>query len=296
MKIMLRYFIVVLLLAALVVVPGCDSFYDASSNSNAQSSTNVIPSNSSSAETASTAEEYLILSDRPDFGELEGFTGELEQYGELDSLGRCTPALICLSLETVPTEGRGQIGHVMPTGYQSVQYDCVPGGWLYNRCHMVAFQLAGQNDNVQNLITGTRRMNTVMKLFEDAIRSYIMSSGNHVMYRVSPDFVGDDLVARGIRLEALSVEDGGSGISYDIYIPNVQDGIVIDYATGESYQEGEQETPPSVMETESDFILNTNTKRFHKPDCTNAGFIKESNRQNVTAKRSDLVDHGYQPW
>ena len=283
----LKRFIATLFLAALVALSGCGVPSDAIDESHILSYTNAVsPDVEGNTETSSGIEEYLVLSDRPDFGELEGFAGELEQYGGLDLLGRCTPALVCLGLETVPTEGRGQIGHVMPTGYHSVQYDCVPGGWLYNRCHMVAFQLAGQNDNVQNLITGTKRMNTVMKRFEDAIRSYIVGSGNHVMYRDSPDFSGNDLVARGVRLEALSVEDGGAGISYDVYIPNVQPGIVIDYATGYSYLDDTQETSPTVNESESTYILNTNTMRFHKPDCRNAQTIKESNRQDITAKRS----------
>ena len=296
MKMTLIRLITVLLLAVLLALPGCGPVYDAGNNSHIQSSASTAsPGGEGSAEAPGGVEEYLVLSDRPDFGELEGFAGELERYGDLDVLGRCTPALVCLGLETVPTEGRGQIGHVMPTGYHSVRYDCVPGGWLYNRCHMVAFQLAGQNDNVQSLITGTKRMNTVMKRFEDAIRSYIVGTGNHVMYRVSPDFSGDDLVARGVRLEALSVEDGGAGISYDVYIPNVQDGIVIDYVTGESWLEGAQETSLTANESESAYILNTNTMRFHEPDCKNAQPIKESNRQDVTAKRSALIAQGYEP-
>lgn len=294
MRTTLKRFIVTLLVVALVVLPGCASLYDAVDGSHIQPGASSVSSDgTSSVETNSSVEEYLVLSDRPDFGVLDGFVGDLEQYGDLDLLGRCTPALVCLGLETVPTEGRGQIGHVMPTGYHSVQYDCVPGGWLYNRCHMVAFQLAGQNDNVQNLITGTKRMNTVMKRFEDAIRAYIVGTGNHVMYRVSPDFSGDDLVARGVRLEALSVEDGGTGISYDIYIPNVQDGVVIDYATGESWLEGESGS--DVIANETMYVLNTNTKKFHRADCSSVASIKDKNRENSHQDRSALIAQGYDP-
>ncbi|WP_261428716.1 DNA/RNA non-specific endonuclease [Xiamenia xianingshaonis] len=181
----------------------------------------------------------------------------------------------------------------MPTGYHSVQYDCVPGGWLYNRCHLVAFQLAGQNDNIQNLITGTRRMNLVMKRFEDAIRTYIEGTGNHVLYRVSPDFAGDELVARGVRIEALSVEDGGAGISYDVYIPNVQDGVVIDYATGESRLDGED--APDAAVGEVTYVLNTNTKRFHRPGCSSADEIKDKNREDSDLGRDEIVELGYAP-
>ncbi len=295
MRMMLKRLVAILLAAALAVLPGCaapggspdpgDTRLDHSASSSDSSSSAVTPSEADG--------DFQIVSQRPDFGELEGFAEELELYGELDSLGRCTPALVRLGLETVPTEGRGQIGSIMPTGYHSVQYDCVPGGWLYNRCHMVAFQLAGQNDNIRNLITGTRQMNLVMKRFEDAIRVYIEGTGNHVIYRVSPDFAGDELVARGVRIEALSVEDGGAGVSYDVYIPNVQDGIVIDYATGESRLEGED--APGAAAGEATYVLNTNTKRFHRPDCASVDEIKDKNRENSDLGRDGIVELGYEP-
>ena len=161
--------------------------------------------------------------------------GTFEDYSELDSLGRCGAALACVGEETMPTEERGDISDVYPTGWNQEEYDFVDGGVLYNRCHLVAFSLAGENDNELNLITGTRYLNVEGMLpFEEQILDYIEETGNHVLYRVTPIFEEDELLARGVHLEAWSVEDDGEGVCFNVYCYNVQPGVSIDYATGEN--------------------------------------------------------------
>ena len=184
-------------------------------------------------------EPYVILQDnQPDF-DLEDLTLEpFETYSELDSLGRCGVAYANICLEIMPTEPRGDIGQVKPSGWQTVKYDCVEGKYLYNRCHLIGYQLAGENANKQNLITGTRYMNvTGMLPFENMVDDYVEDTENHVLYRVTPVFDGDNLVASGVQMEAFSVEDEGEGVCFNVFVYNVQPGIVINYATGESWEE-----------------------------------------------------------
>lgn len=171
----------------------------------------------------------------PGFTEDEITSAYFESYSPLDDYGRCTEAFACLGLETAPTEERGEIGYVKPSGWRTYKYDCVDGKYLYNRCHLIGFQLSGENANVRNLITGTRYMNVDGMLpFENMVDDYIEETGNHVMYRVTPIFVGDELVARGVQMEAYSVEDDGDGICFNVYCFNAQPGVTINYATGES--------------------------------------------------------------
>ena len=161
--------------------------------------------------------------------------GAFEDYSELDSLGRCGAALACVGEETMPTEERGDISDVYPTGWNQEEYDFVDGGVLYNRCHLIAFSLAGENDNELNLITGTRYLNVEGMLpFEERILDYIEETGNHVLYRVTPVFEDDEPLARGVHMEAWSVEDDGEGVCFNVYCYNVQPGVSIDYATGEN--------------------------------------------------------------
>ncbi len=184
-------------------------------------------------------EPYVILQgNQPDF-DLEDLTLEpFENYSELDSLGRCGVAYANICLDTMPTEPRGEIGQVKPTGWQTVKYDCVDGKYLYNRCHLIGYQLAGENANRQNLITGTRYLNvTGMLPFENMVDDYVEETENHVLYRVTPIFVGSNLVASGVQMEAFSVEDEGEGVCFNVYVYNVQPGVVIDYATGDSWEE-----------------------------------------------------------
>ena len=159
-----------------------------------------------------------------------------ESYAPLDSLGRCGVAFACLCKETMPTEKRGEIGQVRPSGWHTVKYATVDGKYLYNRCHLIGYQLSAENANTRNLITGTRYLNTQGMLpFENLVADYIKETGNHVLYRVTPIFSGDDLVAKGVEMEAWSVEDRGDGVCFHVYCYNNQPGIQIDYATGDSH-------------------------------------------------------------
>ena len=161
---------------------------------------------------------------------------DYETYSELDDLGRCGPAEASVGLELMPTEKRGSISSVKPTGWVQNKYDWVDGKSLYNRCHLIGYQLSGENANWLNLITGTRYLNVDGMLpFENMVADYVKETGNHVLYRVTPIFDGEDLVARGVQMEAYSVEDQGDGVSFNVYCYNVQPGVEIDYQTGENW-------------------------------------------------------------
>lgn len=234
-----------------------------------------------------------VYGNAPAFTDEDKARGGFEDYSELDSLGRCGAAFALIGTETMPTEERGSIGEVKPSGWHTVRYNgLVDGNYLYNRCHLIGFQLAGENANPLNLITGTRYMNTDGMLpFENQVADYVRKTQNHVLYRVTPVFEGDELVARGVQMEAWSVEDSGCGVSFNVFCFNVQPGIDIDYATGDSKLSGEQAT----YEQERDYVLNTGTKKFHLPSCDSVADMKASNRQDAHAKRSDLVSQGYEP-
>lgn len=176
-----------------------------------------------------------INDDVPFFTEEEIVTESYEIYYDMDDLGRCTLTIACIGQDLMPTEDRGSIGQVKPSGWQSVKYDIVDGKYLYNRCHLIGFQLTGENANVNNLITGTRYLNVIGMLpFEDMVADYVKETGNHVMYRVTPIYQGDELVARGVLMEGYSVEDEGEGICFCIYAYNNQPGVIINYADGTS--------------------------------------------------------------
>lgn len=180
---------------------------------------------------------YVVLSGNvPFFLEEEYTTESYEYYSELDELGRCGAAEACIGVDLMPTEARGDIGSVKPTGWHSVKYDIVDGKYLYNRCHLIGFQLAGENANKKNLITGTRYLNVEGMLpFENMVADYVKETENHVLYRVTPIFEDEDLVAQGVVMEGWSVEDDGDGICFCIFAYNAQPGITIDYATGDSW-------------------------------------------------------------
>lgn len=180
--------------------------------------------------------EYVIINNNEPFFEEEDInTTSFEEYNELDSLGRCGVAFANISIDLMPTEERGSIGSVKPSGWHTVKYDIVDGKYLYNRCHLIGYQLTGENANKENLITCTRQMNVGAMLdFENEVADYIKETNNHVLYRATPIFEGDNLIASGVLLEGLSVEDNGEGIKFNVYLYNIQDGITIDYATGES--------------------------------------------------------------
>ncbi len=176
-----------------------------------------------------------INNNKPNFKEEDKTTKSFEKYSNLDSLNRCGVAYANVSKETMPTEERGRIGMIKPSGWHTVKYNNVDGKYLYNRCHLIGYQLTGENANEKNLITCTRYMNTVGMLeFENKVANYVKETNNHVLYRVTPIFEGNNLLASGTQMEAYSVEDQGKGISFNVYVYNIQEGITIDYKTGES--------------------------------------------------------------
>ena len=209
---------------------------------NAEADTDVLPEYADAG--AESVEEipefsdvaYVAVNDNVPFFRQEEYTTEsFEEYAELDELGRCGVTMACIGVDIMPTEERGEIGSVKPTGWHSVKYDIVEGKYLYNRCHLIGFQLAGENANKRNLITGTRYLNIEGMLpFENLVADYVKETENHVLYRVTPLFDGDNLVAHGVLMEGYSVEDDGEGVCFCVYAYNAQPGITINYATGES--------------------------------------------------------------
>lgn len=260
-----------------------------------------------------------VNGNQPYFTEADLTTQSFESYSELDSLGRCGVAYANVGQDLMPTEPRGEIGSVKPTGWHLVKYDNVDGKYLYNRCHLIAYMLAAENANPQNLITGTRYLNTQGMLpFETKVSDYVKSTGNHVLYRVTPIFEGDNLLANGVLMEAYSVEDDGAGICFCIFAYNVQPGIGIDYAAGDNWAESsmasQEAAEPVIVETPTPqpentrqivqetsvpqgttYVLNTNTMKFHYPDCSSVDQMKEKNKQIYTGNREDVINMGYVP-
>lgn len=243
---------------------------------------------------------YIILNDnQPVFAELT--TESYEYYSDLDNLGRCGIAESCIGKDLMPTEKRGSIGTVKPTGWQTVKYDNVDGKYLYNRCHLIGFQLTAENANEKNLITGTRYLNVDGMLpFENMVADYIKETNNHVMYRVTPIFEGNNFVASGVQMEAYSVEDNGEGICFNVFCYNVQPGIIINYADGSSsaaevVSENPIETSGATASENKTYILNTKTKKFHLPSCTAVDQMADSNKQEYISSREEIINRGYVP-
>lgn len=250
------------------------------------------------------AEPYTeINSNIPFFTESDKQSVEaFEYYSDLDDLGRCGPAYANICVELQPTEERGTIGNVRPSGWHTVKYnEIIDGNYLYNRCHLIGYQLAGENANEKNLITGTRYLNVIgMLYFENMVDDYVEQTHNHVLYRVTPIFCDNDLVARGVQMEAWSVEDSGSGICFNVFCYNVQPGIVIDYSSGESYidntvqeEHENNELGNLVTPQEDTYILNTNTRKIHLPSCSSVNDMTEKNKQEYTGDLNDLLANGY---
>lgn len=240
---------------------------------------------------------YIVLDEnKPRFTDDELVTDSYEFYSELDALGRCGYAMACVGVDIMPTEERGSIGQVKPSGWQTVKYDFVDGKYLYNRCHLIGFQLTGENANPRNLITGTRYLNVEGMLpFENMIADYVKETENHVIYRVTPIYDGDNLVASGVQMEAISVEDNGEGICFNVYAYNNQPGVIIDYATGESRAASEKNETQQPQAGTQSYILNTNSKKIHTPDCDLAKDIKPNNKKASTDTRQSLISQGYSP-
>lgn len=220
-----------------------------------------------------------------------------ETYANLDYLGRCGTALALIGKDIMPTDERGEIGQVKPTGWQTAKYDFIDGKYLYNRCHLIGWQLTGENANNKNLITGTRYMNVEGMLpFENMVDDYIEETKNHVLYKVTPVFKGKELVARGVQIEAYSVEDGGEGICFNVYCFNVQPGVKIDYKTGASSRNGEKITTQKSAE-KAGYIVNTNPElmKFHLSSCPSADDISAENKWETKDSREVLLSKGYSP-
>ena len=261
----------------------------------------------------------------PEFAANEITTASYEQYGSLDSLGRCTTAIACVGIDIMPTEERGSIGTVKPTGWNQNKYPGIVDSeppYPYNRCHLIGYQLTGENANEKNLITGTRYFNIEGMLpYENKVANYVKSTGNHVMYRVTPVFSGNNLLCDGVKIEAYSVEDSGKGVSFNVFCYNVQPGIKIDYSDGSNMIDdgfvvtqavnsdesvsrnmpsenaavaAPAETPTEVSQGVS-YIANKNTKKFHYPSCSSVSDMKEKNKLYYEGSRDDLINQGYVP-
>ena len=246
-------------------------------------------------------EAYVSLNgNMPEFTDDEKVTASYEYYSELDSLGRCGYTIACVGTDIMPTEDRESISSVKPSGWINKKYDksIVDGGYLYNRCHLIGFQLTGENANKQNLITGTRYLNIEGMLpFENMVADYVKETGNHVMYRVTPIFVGNNLLASGVKVEGWSVEDDGDGICFNVFAYNVQPGIVIDYATGNNAlsADGLPETDETdgAIKVDYDYVLNKGNKKIHTPTCHYAESMKAENRVEYSGSIDDLLADGY---
>lgn len=212
-------------------------------------------------------EPYIVMNNNvPLFEDSDKTTQSFEKYSSLDKWGRCGVAYANLSQDLMPTEERESISMIKPTGWKTVKYDNVDGKYLYNRCHLIGFQLAGENANEKNLITGTRYFNVEGMLpFENLVADYIHETNHHVLYRVTPIYKNNNLIASGVTMEAFSVEDDGKGIQFHVYVYNNQPGIHIDYLTGDSYSL-ENNNPSTLLDS---FVIgNKNTKIYHHPECS----------------------------
>lgn len=288
---------ITILFAAVILISGCSQGTVPASNQTVA----TMESFSSADIPEYTGSPYVVINNNNPFFTEGDFTEEsFEIYSDLDDLGRCGPAFSNIGTDLMPTEKRGNIGQVKPTGWQTVKYDFVDGKYLYNRCHLIGYQLTAENANKKNLITGTRSMNVDGMLpFENMVADYIKETKNHVLYRVSPIFIGDNLVAAGVLMEAQSVEDEGEGILFNVFVYNVQPGVAIDYETGESWlaDSGTSETERKKSDAveENTYILNTNSHKFHDPSCSGVDKMKEENKETYTGSRDELIEQGYSP-
>ena len=286
-----------LMLAVSLVLSGCGQ---KGSNAAAPAGSSVNAAGIASVPAYSGKPFIAINGNKPNFIEADLTEKSFEKYSPLDSLKRCGTAFANVSKETMPKEKRGSIGQVKPSGWQTAKYDFVDGKYLYNRCHLIGYQLTAENANERNLITGTRYMNVDGMLpFENMVADYIKETGNHVLYRVTPVFNGNNLVASGVQMEAMSVEDKGAGISFNVFCYNVQPGVEINYADGKSKASGESKNAkvcPSADEfAVKNYVLNTKSKKFHKPDCRGAKDISSQNKENFKGSRNELISKNYEP-
>lgn len=312
MKRIKQHLCILLLLAASAFTTACGNTTDKSAeastsdaSADSQKSSSDISVDSVEEVPTYSGEPYIEINDNePEFTEEELNTSSYESYSELDTLGRCGTATACVGTDLMPSEERGSIGQVKPSGWHTVKYNgLVDGNYLYNRCHLIGYQLTGENANEENLITGTRYLNVEGMLpFENEIADYVSETDNHVLYRVTPIYEGENLVASGVQMEAKSLEDNGNGITFNVYCYNAQPGIEIDYATGESHkadttaESKETNKPETPKETAEDiYIINKNTHKFHKPDCSSVKDMKPKNKKEFTGSRDELITQDMDP-
>lgn len=291
--------------------PNQDATEEPAENNNDKSEIQATTFNFSEVPPYSGTPYVAINNNIPFFADTDYTTTSFEKYSKLDSLGRCGVAYANIGLDLMPTEERGNIGSVKPTGWHTIKYENVDGKYLYNRCHLIGFQLSGENANEQNLITGTRYMNVKGMLpFENMVADYVQETKNHVLYRVTPIFEGKNLLATGVLMEALSMEDNGDGICFNVFCYNEQPGIIIDHSNGDSKAEDGSApygssaivtTPKQEMQIESSdapttsYIANKNTKKFHYPYCHSVDQMKEKNKKYLTCTRDQAISQGYSP-
>ncbi len=224
----------------------------------------------------------------PYFTDNEKVATSYEYYSVLDRYGRCGAAVACVGDDLMPTEDREYIGLIKPSGWRSDRYEWIDGEYLFNRCHLIGFQLSGENANERNLITGTRYMNVSGMLpYENLVAEYVRKTKKHVLYRVTPVFRDDEAIARGVLMEAFSTEDNGEGVRFCVFAYNVQPDIILNYLTGENRFNGVLELP------EYDFIINVKSGKFHKPTCKYALEISEDNAEHYHGSKQSLTDKGY---
>ena len=280
-----------LLIAGMMAVSlaGCQSTGNSSNGDNAQSEQSSKGSSNSSTKSVSSDNipdfsgnmTVVVDNNNPDFTSKDLKAKSFESYSKLDSEGRCQVAEACVGKDIMPKGKREAIGMVKPTGWHTVKYNNVDGKYLYNRCHLIAYQLTGENANNKNLITGTRSFNVDGMLpYEEMVGDYVRETGNHVLYRVTPVFDGDDLVAKGVQMEAMSVEDKGEDIKFNVFVYNVQDGVKIDYETGESKADSSVEVTTQNSEASKKYHTDQNSSN----NSNNKSY--RSNKNTATAKRS----------
>jgi len=276
----------ILLTVYVVVMGGCAQNAIWNNTASLESEAEALVSKENIPEFA--GEAYVVINGNvPYFTEEDYTTESFESYSELDLLGRCGAAYASIGTDLMPVKEREDIGMIKPSGWHTVKYDCVEKKYLYNRSHLIGYQLTGENANERNLITGTRYMNAQGMLpFENLVADYVKQSENHVLYRVTPIFKGNNLLAEGVLMEGWSVEDNGEGICFNVFVYNVQPGIEIDYATGES----------RLSDTvQAHYILNTNKKKFHYSTCLSVQDMSEKNKQEYVGDRKNLIMQGYEP-
>lgn len=322
-KITNKILLLMLSLCMVVTMAGCGS-NSASSSSDTGSVSSSTASQSASSNTVNSdsvgsvpkysGEASITINNNvPKFTKKQLASAKsYQKYGKLDNYGRATSCIACIGKEIMPTTKRGSIGMIKPSGWHLVKYDFVDGKYLYNRCHLIAYELTGVDGKshylAQNLVTGTRYMNIEGQLpYENMTTEYIKSTGNHVLYRSTPIFIGDNLLCSGVHMEAESIEDNGKGIKFNVYCYNVQPKVVIDYATGDSHLFSDKSTASSSNSSNSVsnastsssgkniYVINTNTKKFHKPSCASVKQTLAQNKKTVHETRTQLINEGYSP-